>query len=137
MSADLLRQAAALLRQRAERMAKECPGPWWLLDPSAPYQQVWYGDEAKVKAIDAGTVPEEEWEGIWAGSNSVHGGVDLDPPLAQWAALMQPSVGFALADWLEKFADLYDESRHRDRPVFGDYGQALAVARALAGADDA
>ena len=86
MTADRLRQAARVLRERAEATSwsPECGG-WWRPDDQPPWA-------AKVAEADI-DVAECRF-----------------PPNADYIATVHPGVGLALADWLDKTAD--DLARH-------------------------
>jgi hypothetical protein len=118
--AEELRTAAATLREHATDATK---GPWWSEDTS-PAQ---WGDnpDAKVACAD-GTLAVlcPEWNG---------------PFNAAWIALMDPTVGIALADWLDAVAAEMTavdgtEYAYEEYP---SWIAALAVARAINGTPDA
>lgn len=137
MSADLLRRAAALIRERSEAVAKSMPPPWWVLNPHDTWVSVWYGDQAKVKGIDDGTVPEEEWEDIYETSGSLDNS-DWDPPLGRHVASWHPAVTLAVANWLDEQAGCLEEDATTFRFATPEsreamYADALAVARAYLG----
>ena len=108
--ADLLRAAATRIRETAQRAT---PGPWEAVSEGATNGVAW---------INAGDIRH---------AFSMHG----FPADAAHIALWSPPVALAVADWLDAFADLYESSRHRNRPVFGDYEQAAAVARLILGGE--
>jgi hypothetical protein len=83
MSADLLRQAATVLRERADAAT---PGPWTAL-PGAG--NVWrFPDEGSPSLIARG------------------GHEGPSPADAAYIATMHPGVGHALADWLDNEASI-------------------------------
>jgi hypothetical protein len=109
--ADLLRTAAKSMRERAQAAT---PGPWW-------------------------TYHRPSVEGVWASGRPGGAGrrVAYVPPYdtgaAAYIASWHPAAALAVADWLKEYADLYESSRHRHRPVFGDHEHAMALARAYLG----
>jgi hypothetical protein len=89
MSAELLRQAATILRERAEDAN---PGPW-----SADRNAVRTGRDALALTYD------------------IHFGNDHDQTRkdAAYIATMHPGVGLALADWLDaEFAHDFGPGEH-------------------------
>ena len=110
MSAARLREAAALLRERAGAATN---GRWahcytasnrhWV---EGPGDYDGYDD-----TLATGTAPAD----------------------ATYIATMSPPVALALADWLTKYGDLIDAARHIDRPAFGDLAHALTLADAILG----
>jgi hypothetical protein len=106
MSADLLRRAAKVLREHAE---KALPGPWDSLDN---------GDRF---ISDPGG--EDDLRYIFA-EPAVHGAS------ANYCALMHPPVALAVAEVLEAHAESVEE----DGPCFSmtsDVDAALTLARAI------
>lgn len=115
MSADLLRRAAAKLREHAE---KATPGPWvaardeesmiWDLRTEAPTEWQWQKDIFSVHT------PDPSWP-------------DID-----YCATVHPPVALALADWLDSHVGQLANTtdlRYADSP--SDTEHALAVARAV------
>jgi hypothetical protein len=113
MSADVLRRAAALMRERAEAASHHSPSPWTVHEGT-------FGDPANgptdVRVSDARRLPvvianqcREDWE------NGEH--------IASW----HPAVALAVADWLETHLA---ESLHCSPSC-----PAIAVARAYLGSD--
>lgn len=82
---------------------------------------------------DVGTTPDpDEGQAIAAATTASSACLIEDAAhIASW----HPQVALAVADWLDKYADLYEASRHRNRPVFGDHEHAMAFARAYLGGD--
>src|SRR5574337_1018364 len=103
MSAELLRRAATILRERA---ATVDPGPWER------------GDNVHGVVVRAGS----NWP---TGDDDAVTGTD-GYAIAGWVAMMHPGVGLALADWL-------DEVAYGVSPTRTDYPHALAVARLIVG----
>ena len=129
MSADLLRRAAALMRERAKAAS---PAPWWVHD--ANDCDVWWGDQAAVRAVDQDAralrplMTDAEVEATWDRASTVIGN-DVDRAEdAEHIASWHPAVALAVADWLEADATIIE--RH-DLDV--TVSQALAVARAYLG----
>ena len=98
MSADLLRRAATVLRERAGRATA---GPW---------------------AITFGTVRGDEQYPIAPMSRRSD---------SEFIATMDPIVGLALADWLDRAAWAEDMSGYKPQVPHKDH--ALTVARAVLG----
>lgn len=103
MTADVLRQAAALMRERAEGAT---PGPWWQSgawfdDDGTPMPMVGYGS---------------------TGADWVARTRDWSKGDAKHIALWHPAVALAVADWLDYEASWSAPPTH-----------ALAVARAYLG----
>lgn len=111
---DVLRRAATALREHAEAAGKD----EWAAQPVT--QEVY-------NAVDNTTVADL----IGAGS--------LAESRARYIALVDPTVGLALADWLDKAAEVYEAEIHDGYGVsLKRISPALAVARAiLREADDA
>jgi len=86
VSADLLRRAAALMRERAEAAT---PGPWHGFPPEAPAwsQQVVWAGQATVAEVSMPIPPEFGLDGL----------ADRDH-IASW----HPAVALAVADWLDR-----------------------------------
>ena len=97
MSADLLRRAATVLRERAEDAA---PGPW---------------------EVSWGAVRGPEQHAV--ASPARRDGL--------YIATMDPIVGLALADWLDRAAWAEDMSGYKPQVPHKDH--ALTVARAVLG----
>jgi hypothetical protein len=110
MSADLLRRAAAKLREHTKAAL---PGPWEAIESSP-----------------------EEAPGVWLARHA-DVGVDVDRDGdARYIALMHPPVALALADWLDETANHITEFAAVAGLVrAGDLTEvdnaALAVARAI------
>lgn len=126
MTADTLRRAASLMRERADGAS---PGPWAHID-EAPcgtpiaYSHVKAGDWL---VADCGTADD------MAAWNAPH--------IASW----HPGVALAVADWLDREADgqdLVDSVERVSVEIDGEvevvhstYPEALAVARAYLGGE--
>ena len=90
MSSDRLREAARVLRERAEAAT---PGPWEATDNfghDAGRAYVIPSDPEIPTYVSAGGSPDEDCD-------------------AAYIATVHPGVGLALADWLDIYADLQDE----------------------------
>lgn len=103
--AEMLRQAAKLMRERAEAV----PQDWRLID-------------SQIVAAGTGTLP---------GTDVI--GTCMIPARAAYVAGMHPGVALAVADWLDVAADWVAAARalETSRWVTG----ALAVARAYLGGE--
>lgn len=116
MSADLLREAAAKMRERAEASS---PSPW--------VQTVW---PKEVPGVYSQAIEDtHEFDPEIART--------LDKPDAEHIASWHPAVALAVADWLD--AEAGTEERlsalaHRDS-VGSIRDEAIAVARAYLGSD--
>lgn len=114
MSADLLREAAALMRKRAEAAM---PGPW---------------EQTGVMGSEYNDVVD------CPGAASIVADTDTSDENAEHIASWHPDVALAVADWLEATAREFDAlgdpdlSRH---PLDGRRTAAVAVARAYLGRD--
>ena len=134
MSADRLREAAAVLRERAEAAT---PGPW----------------EADGGEISQHWSRPEPWQPVASGEVACMAycyggsarGIDRDEDAA-YIAMMHPPVALALADWLDVAgADEWAHGPHcltpcydcDDDPRAPHIRSALAVADAILGSDDA
>lgn len=104
MSAERLREAAALMRKRAEAAR---PGPWWIHDDNDC--DVWWGDHAAVRAVDQDAralrplMTDAEIEATWDHAGCVIGS-DVDRAedaahIASW----HPAVALAVADSIDAF----------------------------------
>ena|SRR5690606_5605766 len=89
MSADRLREAAKVLRERAEAASE---GPWWDIRAGLP-------------GTDAEWIVDSDPTFI----ASTHIDSDRGKSDATYIATMHPGVGLALADWLDADADLSDD----------------------------
>jgi hypothetical protein len=111
VSADLLREAAALMRERAEAAT---PGPWEC-----------YGDHL--------VWPSEKGP---AANDPIAGFGPTHEETATHIASWHPVVALAVADWLEHAAMVADEVQSVGLTYGGtDGAPALAVARAYLGRD--
>lgn len=120
MSSDLLREAAAKMRERAEAAT---PGPW----------EARHGGYSWIALYDdEDSIPEGE------SLPSFEPGGSATPADAEHIASWHPAVALAVADWLERAADepwCCDECKFGpDHPENVAHG-ALAVARAYLGRD--
>ena len=129
MSADLLRRAAALMRERAEAAT---PGPWEALADG-------YGDTS------GGRSHEDRRDLLWVRSGPTNKG-DIVSTYGQWTersefdvlhiASWHPAVALAVADWLDVAAEAehidFSEPPRNPRDRVMVY-KALAVARAYLG----
>lgn len=111
MSAEVLRRAAALMRERAEAAyhpdAKYEPGVWLTEHHNSQYNS----------EPEACHIAEDRRGVYWSVAHSVH------IPIAEHMAGLDPATAFRIADWLERAARRW---WLRDR-------EALAVARAYLG----
>jgi hypothetical protein len=117
MSADLLRQAATLLRERADAAP---PGPW---------HAEWFGQEYVVLDPTGDSVIESTYV---VSDNGIAGYRREDcGHVEDYIATMHPGVGHALADWLDVNAREWgdDETDWTD-PLLA---APVAVARAVLG----
>lgn len=115
MSSNTLRRAAALMRERAQAAEGEYASPWRTV-----------GRTQSVVTSQDGFVVVSEGVDETGGTTTA---------AAEHIASWHPQVALAVADWLDKYADLYEASRHRNRPVFGDHEHAMAFARIYLGGD--
>lgn len=116
MSAERLREAARVLRERAEAAT---PGPWALFDDDS------YGPPNLDEPMLCSHAPIVR--------NIVVENGEITRPNADYIATMHPGVGLALADWLDKYADLLDRARDINRPAYADQARADAVADQILG----
>lgn len=108
MSADLLRRAAARLRESA------------LAAPPGPWKVVYFGDRGYPQRVvdDSATLIAQTYEG-----RDTTDPVRLPAGAPEYIALVHPPVALALADWIESHVeDMWDS---------GGRQHALAVARAV------
>ena len=107
MSADKLREAAKVLRERAEAAT---PGPWYWEPPSP---DDW--PSADESLMSSGAASKHGGDEVvlsgWGHDASGISGSDAD---RAYIATMHPGVGLALADWLdaEAAAGCAPESAH-------------------------
>lgn len=127
MSAERLRAAATLLRERAEAAT---PGPWHVCDRAYQY------DEIDAAALVCG----ESHDPIAANSSDWYETDDDEPTPdtdAAYIATMSPPVALALADWLDSEAERVEEGATAftfgGAPMFPPNPHALAVADAILG----
>lgn len=109
MTAETLRQAAALMRERAEAAGV----PW----------HPW-GDE---------TLPQREGPQAWADDMDGYLGGEWGVHAGSW----HPAVALAVADWLDSEANTADETARNDGlpPDYLYVGPAMPVALAYLGTD--
>lgn len=127
MSADLLRRAAGLLRQRAEGAS---PAPWDHVDYHG------YNDQPST-FMGCGSIvsmhPDTMGGDIAAPNGDLYprGGYSPFEDM-QYIALMHPPVALALATWLDAHAELWERWPKTLDSTGDDPSQAaLAVARAV------
>lgn len=121
MSADLLREAAAKMRERAEAATS---GPWFgVTGPGGYPNEVRTGDGS-----DAGLPVLFERRRI--GTSHYMRGADAHH-IASW----HPAVALAVADWLERDAQMIERVPESIDPATPErvYARAFAVARAYLG----
>lgn len=85
MSADLLRKAAEILRERATAVQSHS---------SIPSADIWFEADVDLRNAITGTFK---------------GNIKSARDDANWIALMTPGVGLALADWLDAEAAIYEK----------------------------
>lgn len=107
MSAELLREAAALMRERAEAAEGCRPSPWS------------DGDGACIRCADGTRI------GNWII------GAEERAHIASW----HPSVALAVADWLDSEAGVVDDIMGGTHTTAAYVGPAFEVARAYLGRD--
>lgn len=128
MTAELLREAAALMRRRAEAAT---PGPWessvW--DSGLSYRAL---NASVITSLMGDSVANADYDGYAEGP---HGAEGADAAhIASW----HPLVALAVADWLDSAAREHDEAEcFAFEPPNGchEAHRALAVARAYLGRD--
>lgn len=119
MSAEVLRQAAALMRERAEAATT---GPWRVGAEGSEGSRVnpRTGDKREdsrwIASVNGRVQPED-------GRNAQH--------IASW----HPVVALAVADWLEQQAERHDALIADGGRGLRPDGQAFVVARAYLGSD--
>lgn len=110
--AEELRTAAATLREWSAAADADSPAPWYIR-VHGRYHLMRYGTAPGSDLLRGGSF------GTRGQPRCMHG------PVARWVALMDPSIGPLLADWLDQAADAFEGV---DCP---DDEPALAVARAV------
>lgn len=113
MSAEILRKAASLMRERAEAATS---GPWEFR-PRRGFQGM-RDNPATIGFLDDAGYFVMLREGTWATENDM-----------TYVASWHPAVALAVADWLERCAEWLDRHPQDATP------DALAVARAYLGSD--
>ena len=118
-AADTLRRAAEVLRERA---GVATPGPWepYVLgsegyDVRGPQTSI--PGRRIARSTRVARCGYEEWE--------------VDKANAAYIATVDPTVGLALADWLERFTISTAEDPETAALFSGEVEDALAVARAI------
>jgi hypothetical protein len=115
VSADLLRRAAARVREVAEG---HYPSPWEAFGTG-----VAHGDHWHVAHDSEAIVSISSQDGI---------NEDQRQPLAEHIALWHPAVALAVADWLDSTArELYADMAEDEGPP--DLRRAVALARLILG----
>lgn len=124
MSADLLRKAAALMRERAGSAAIMAPPPWWS-------RGVWFHHFPVIDSLDEyEAVP---WPAVGYGSTGADVvGHNVRQELSDHIASWHPDVAFAAAEAMEQHAHLHDTYDCWNVPCAHD-----AWARAYLGEPDA
>lgn len=110
MAGELLREAAAAMRERAQAAT---PGPW------EPYENI----HAETAAVEVGR------GGFGVVALPATGRPDYGKANIEHVASWHPSVALAVADWLDHEASYVGEGLECD----GTTSRALAVARAYLG----
>jgi hypothetical protein len=119
MTSDMLRRAATLIRERAE---KATPGPWLVSDT---IEGMWPPRPGWQIVNDAYLNPLVDDDELWL-AVELHTGCEAD---AEHIAALHPAVALAAATWLEHEAD-----RAEHQPWTDDVTeQALAFATAYLG----
>jgi len=138
MSAEILRRAASLMRERAEAAAIMAPPPWWS-------EGVWF-HHFPVVGGEPDEVEAHPWPAVGYGNTGADVvGHNVRVELSDHIAGMHPAVALAVANWLETEADRFAERMERQadpqRRATGvwlaattaRHEHALAVARAYLG----
>ena len=126
MSADLLRQAAKVLRERAEA-ATSGPWRWDQYRDDLPYL-VGRGGDPATYAYDTEVI-EANHAGQCGCRSACYLGLEVAHADRDYIATMHPGVGLALADWLDIAARRLDEGLGYP----GDYERPLTIARLILG----
>lgn len=115
MTADTLRRAASLMRERAEAAT---PGRWWPF--MAPESK---GSDRGEWIVDSepALVCSTQYDDARNSADAAH--------IASW----HPAVAFAVAAWLEQQARLEDIAKKYGKQGMSEDSPALAVARAYLG----
>lgn len=125
MSAEVLREAAKVLRERAQAAS---PGPWEASISDSDHSK--YEFSCSVITEDVADLVCG-FDALWRiGGNERHGRDDGRHDAA-YIATVSPPVGLALADWIDSVADM---ARKRGVKKFArGYKSALDVADAILG----
>ena len=116
MTAEPLRRAAALMRERAEAAT---PGPWFPWDGWGPTEDGLMGFSRLGPRSGERVLHHDDMRDIYATRADV-----------EHIATMHPAVALAVADWLDAYAERLEVLGHA---IGSNHGQALAVARAYLG----
>ncbi|MEV8029255.1 hypothetical protein [Cellulosimicrobium funkei] len=114
MSADLLRRAAAKIRDTARAADREAPAPWRADPPFSP-----------------GTRPADTYDVLDYDFGDVGDEVSITSPEAEHIALWSPDVAKLVADVLDETAEAIDFHGVADIDV--TFGSELALARRILG----
>ncbi|HET7405540.1 MAG TPA: hypothetical protein VFJ21_00185 [Mycobacteriales bacterium] len=124
MSADTLRRAASLMRERAEAATQ---GPW----RAEPIRGIGLR-RADVRGLPENTAYDYRGDAVATAADSEFGACLQGD--ADHIAGMHPAVAVAVADWLEVVARRWVEAGTRSS-ITRERASALAVARAYLGED--
>lgn len=129
MSAELLRKAATILRERALD-ATGAPWRWEQYRDDLPYLVGRGGDPGAIEWDEE--VIEAEHHGECGCRSACHLELTVKREDRDYIATMHPGVGLALADWLDEEADMLSDWD----PAIGPYcesGPSIALARLIVG----
>lgn len=115
MSADVLRRAASLMRERANGARSNNP---WMVDSDRPNVVL---DPDK---------PNNDWDGLTVCEVPLADDGLVDFPTVEHIASWHPAVAHAVADWLDAYADQWSEAPEVSLP---EDSLSLTVARAYIG----
>ena len=126
MSAELLRKAATILRERAEAAT---PGPWGCTSERRP-RYIKTASPIVVDEADWGPDVGDQFQVVTASDSRAWRYADV-----AYIATMHPGVGLALADWLD-LAARHAQLREDDgAPPHAAHTRALTLARLIVGED--
>ena len=131
MTADLLRQAATILRERAE---KATPAPWSLVWDSCDCGDGYGCNHGSWVHAIRFPVPVQEpmRKGGEVLDHHYEGGTDeLPPETVEYMVTVHPGVGLALADWL----DLHARNLDGGLMIESGHSPAATLARLIVGGD--